>query len=173
MKISLSIIAVTFVGLTFALGPVKAKPAVASLNTDEEKIEWLDFESAIDKNDEDKKFIFIDIYTGWCGWCKKMDQTTFEDKEVVKYINEHFYAVKMDAESKEAIAYKEVLYEYKTYPGGKGYNELAVQLMDGKMSFPTFVVLSKREVKLGNIRGYQKPDQLLDHLEAYTKKKRD
>lgn len=135
-----------------------------------EAIEWYDFETAIDKNEEKRKPIFIDIYTGWCGWCKKMDATTFKDPEVVSYMNEHFYAVKMDAESRDPIAFKDVLYEYKTYSGGKGYNELAVNLLGGKMSFPTFVVLSKRQVKVGVISGYKKPKDLLRSLEKYSKK---
>jgi thioredoxin-related protein len=134
-----------------------------------EEIVWYDFEKAIDKNKQKKKLIFIDIYTSWCGWCVKMDQTTFKEPEVVEYMNEHFYAVKMDAESKDPIAFKETLYEYKMY-NGKGYNELAVNLLGGKMSFPTFVVLSKREVKIGSIKGYQNKTQMLAALKQYAKK---
>lgn len=132
-------------------------------------IEWLDLESAADRNAEEKKFFFIDIYTDWCGWCKKMDQSTFLDSGVVAYMSEHFYAVKMNAESKDPIAYKEVLYEYKMF-NGKGYNELAVNLLSGKMSFPSFVVLSKKEVKIGTIIGFQKPTELLKLLEGYVEK---
>ncbi|MEX1001326.1 MAG: DUF255 domain-containing protein [Crocinitomicaceae bacterium] len=157
--------------LGFSIEAVKMKSAAKLLSEDDPVIEWLDFETAMDKNEEERKFIFVDVYTHWCGWCKKMDQSTFKDKSVVAYMNEYFYAVKMDAESKEPIAYKEVLYEYKMYQGGKGYNELAVNLLGGKMSFPTFVVLSKREVKISTIRGFQKPDQLLAQLEKITKKK--
>ena len=132
-------------------------------------IEWLDLEKAADRNKEEKKFIFIDIYTDWCGWCKKMDQSTFQDSSVVAYMNEHFYAVKMNAESKDPIAYKEVLYEYKTF-NGSGYNELAVNLLGGKMSFPSFVVLSKKEAKLGTIIGFKKPTELLGLLKGYVEK---
>jgi len=132
-------------------------------------IEWLDMETAADRNKENKKLIFIDVYTDWCGWCKKMDQSTFKDSAVVAYMNEHFYAVKMNAESKDPIAYKEVLYEYKTF-SGKGYNELAVNLLSGKMSFPSFVVLSKKEAKLGTIIGFQKPTELLLTLKSYVEK---
>jgi len=148
-----------------------AKPVhelVTPKHGDHSKIEWLDFETAIDKNEEKKKPIFIDIYTGWCGWCKKMDATTFQDEKVVKFMNENFYAVKMDAESREPIAFKEKLYEYKKY-GKAGYNELAVSLLNSKMSFPSFVVLSKRQVKVTTIAGYQKPNQLISRLEKYAK----
>ena len=132
-------------------------------------IEWLDLETAADRNKEEKKFFFIDIYTDWCGWCKKMDQSTFKDSAVVEYMNQHFYAVKMNAESKAPIAYKEVLYESKMY-SGKAYNELAVNLLSGKMSFPSFVVLSKKEEKLGTIVGYQKPTELLLALKGFVEK---
>jgi thioredoxin-related protein len=132
-------------------------------------ITWYPFEKAIDANKEEKKFIFIDLYTDWCGWCKRMDQSTFLDTSVATYMNEHFYAVKMNAESKEAIAYKEVLYGYKTY-GNKGYNELAYSLLGGQMSFPSFVVLSKKEVKLGTIVGFKQPFELISALKAYVEK---
>jgi thioredoxin-related protein len=140
-----------------------------SESTPQATIEWLDMETAADRNKEEKKFFFIDIYTDWCGWCKKMDQSTFKDSAVVEYMNEHFYAVKMNAESKDPIAYKEVLYESKMY-NGKAYNELAVNLLSGKMSFPSFVVLSKKEVKLGTIVGYQKPTELMLALKGYVEK---
>ena len=143
--------------------------AMAIGDDDVAKIQWTDFEGAIDKNAKDKKLIFIDIYTGWCGWCKKMDQTTFVEPEVVEYMNKHFYAVKMDAETKDAIAFREVLYEHKMF-NGKGYNELAVNLLGGKMSFPTFVILSKREVKIATINGYKNKSDLMVILKKYAKK---
>lgn len=132
-----------------------------------EAIVWLDFETAIDRNKEEKKFIFIDMYTDWCSWCKKMDATTFKERGVIDFISEHFYAVKMNPESKEAIAYKKVLYESKQY-NGKSYNELAVNLLGGKMSFPSFVVLNQREVKRGVIVGFQTEMQLINALKRYV-----
>ena len=140
-----------------------------SLLQDTVAIQWTDFEGAIDKNGKEKKLIFIDIYTGWCGWCKKMDQTTFKDKEIIEYMNEHFYPVKMDAESPDPIVFREKFYELKNY-NGKKYNELAAQLLDGKMSFPSFIILSKREVKITKISGYQSAKQLMAYLKKYAKK---
>jgi thioredoxin-related protein len=163
--LSISFIFLAISGRAEILQRIKAM----ALDDDNPKIEWTDFEGAIDKNAKDRKLIFIDIYTAWCGWCKKMDQTTFVDPEIVEYMNEHFYAVKMDAESKEPIAFREVLYEHKMF-NGKGYNELAVNLLGGKMSFPTFVILSKREVKIATINGYKNKSDLMVVLKKYAKK---
>lgn len=132
------------------------------------EIEWLDFETAIDRNKKNERFIFIDVYTDWCGWCKKMDASTFVHKEVVAYMSEHFYAVKMNAESKEPIAYNDVLYEYKQYSPRAGYNTLAYQLLSGRMSFPSFVVLDKKESKRGIIVGYKDAKSMLTELKKFV-----
>jgi thioredoxin-related protein len=137
---------------------------------DNTSINWLDFETAIEKNKTDKKFIFIDVYTDWCGWCKKMDASTFANQEVITYMNNHFYAVKMNAESRAPIVYKEHLFEYKQYNVKAGYNELSVSLLNSKMSFPSFVVLNKNEVKKGNIAGYKDVPTLMGILKGYVGK---
>ena len=71
--------------------------------TTKDKINWMSFEEAIKLNETKPKKIFIDVFTDWCGWCTKMDQTTFVDKDVVAYMNENFYAVKFNAEQTEPI----------------------------------------------------------------------
>ena len=66
-------------------------------------IQWMSFEAAIEmqaKASQPKK-IFIDVYTDWCGWCKKMDAETFNNPEVAAYMQAHFYMVKLDGEGKK------------------------------------------------------------------------
>src|SRR5690606_21671126 len=43
--------------------------------------------------------IYGDVYPVWCGCRKSMDATTFTDEAVIDYVNQHFYAVKLNAES--------------------------------------------------------------------------
>ena len=50
----------------------------------QDKINWMSFEEAIARSKEDPKHIFVDVYTDWCGWCKKMDASTFVDPVIVR-----------------------------------------------------------------------------------------
>ena len=122
----------------------------------QEKIQWMSIEDAYELTltEENPKKIFIDVYTDWCGWCKRMDKATFQNEEVATYMNEHYYNVKFDAEQKESV---EILGNtFKFVPqGNRGYHELAAALLNGKMSYPTVVFLNRKFEMLSPVPGYQ------------------
>ena len=79
--------------------------------TTNDKIHWISFDEAIKLNSGyPKKKILIDVYTDWCGWCKKMDAVTFSNPVIASYINEHYWAVKLNAEGYDTIIYNGVTY---------------------------------------------------------------
>src|SRR5690606_2585124 len=92
----------------------------AQLLWSQPRIEWLSWEEVQEKSKFEKRKIFVDIYTDWCGWCKKMDQSTFSDEAVVEYINKHYYAVKFNAEYRNDITWNGKVYQYTRY-GNRGY----------------------------------------------------
>ena len=106
------------------------------------RIEWMSIEEAeaLVKTADNPKKIFIDVYTDWCGWCKKMDQVTFNNPEVSDYMNTNFYMVKFNAESKDDVFVKGTTFSFVP-SGRRGYHELAVALTQGKLSYPTVVFL--------------------------------
>lgn len=122
----------------------------------QEEIQWMSIEDAYELTltEENPKKIFIDVYTDWCGWCKRMDKATFQNEEVATYMNEHYYNVKFDAEQKESV---EILGNtFKFVPqGNRGYHELAAALLNGKMSYPTVVFLNRKFEMLSPVPGYQ------------------
>jgi thioredoxin-related protein len=126
-------------------------------------IKWMTWNEAVEANDKTPKKIFVDVYTDWCGWCKRMDQTTFTDSSVIKTMNDYFYAVKLNAEQKESIFWRDM--EFKWVASGRnGFNTLALELLDRQMSFPSFVMLDKEFARISISPGFKGPDDLLKEL---------
>jgi len=117
-------------------------------------INWLSWDEAIELSKLEKKKIFIDVYTDWCGWCKKMDASTFQEDYIASYINEHYYAIKFNAEEKEPIELNGQVYKF-IKSGKRGYHELAAAIMRGKMSYPTVVFMDENFELIQPIPGFR------------------
>lgn len=109
-------------------------------------INWMSFEEAVEQSRENPKKFFIDFYTDWCGWCKRLDQVTFQDPEVIALLNKYYYPVKFDAEESDPVSFGGKEYVYVKPPNSRrGYHELAATLMQGKMSYPTMIIMQVNE----------------------------
>lgn len=65
---------------------------------------------------KEKKLIFVDFYTSWCGPCKYMANTIFPQKAVGDFMNDKFVCVKYDAEKEEAdLVNRSNLQAYPTF----------------------------------------------------------
>ena len=120
------------------------------------------WEEAIERSstDANPKKIFIDVYTDWCGWCKKMDATTFSDPKVAAYMNENFYMVKFDAESTADVEYKGKVFTFRKQ-GTRGFHELAYNLLQGRLSYPSVVFMNEKQELLSPVPGYREADEFL------------
>lgn len=110
------------------------------------KIKWMSMDQAFEAIKKEPRKIVIDVYTDWCGWCKVMDKNTFSDAKVIEFVNKKYYAVKLNAEQGGQIKIGDKTY---TYP------DLASQLMQGRMSYPTIVYLDEKFNMIQPIPGYQ------------------
>lgn len=119
-------------------------------------IKWMTWKEVQEAQKKEKRKVFVDVYTDWCGWCKRMDATTFAHPEIVKYVNENFYAIKFDAETRENIVLNGKTYKYVAQ-GYRGYNELAAEILNGQMSYPTSVYLDESMEEIFPVPGYQDP----------------
>jgi len=120
-----------------------------------EKIRWYSFEEAYQLNKKKQKKIFIDVFTDWCGWCKKMDAETFTNPTICDYMMKHFYCVKLNAERKDTIIIDGVKFTNPNPTGRRSTHQLAIELLKGNMSYPSYVFLNEKSQWLTVITGYQ------------------
>lgn len=128
-----------------------------------EEIKWLDFNTGYNLAQKKGKIMIVDVYTDWCGWCKKMDRDAYAIEEISKIINNDFIPVKFNPE----IA--GVVYEFE----GKKYNgeQLAAVISNYQISgYPTTIFLYPKEKKSDIVVGYKNAEQLKPILEEIKRK---
>lgn len=106
-----------------------------------QQIKWTSIVKAQSNNQKNQKKYFVDIYTDWCGYCKKMDRSTLKDPSLAHFLNEHYLPVKFNAERREKLYWNGRAYAYRP-SGYRGFNELAIDWLQGNMAFPAYIVLS-------------------------------
>lgn len=104
-------------------------------------VNWLTLQEAQEKNKTVPKPILVDIYTDWCGWCKHMMKTTYSNQNIAGYINQYFYPVKFNAETKDTIEYNGTKY-YPTSKEPKTPHQLAVKFLGTSLSYPSTMFIS-------------------------------
>lgn len=214
IKIKILLLFVLFVNSVFSQSIMQENKTKSV--APEYKIKWYTFEEASVEYQKSAKPFFIDLYTDWCGWCKKMDASTFQDPIIANYLNTFFYPVKFNAESKDTVNVfgKKVWNSQDAYvarffktsdstlkilndsilwinekkkekyserlPGlnakieainlekgqmqrqaSRTSHDLARDLMNNQMSYPTFVFLFDSLRQNFPVKGFQQPAQLL------------
>jgi len=150
----------------FFVSTLTSQKSIEETNTVKSQINWLSLDEASELAQQNAKPILIDVYTDWCKWCKVMDQNTFQDKEVIQYVNQNYYAVKLNAEQKQTVKMNGVDYNYVS-AGRKGINTVTIELLGDRPSYPSLVLLNKDLAGKQILKGFQKKEALLPVLSNY------
>ena len=94
--------------------------------------------------------VLVDVYTDWCGWCKRMDRDVYERADIQAYLGRKFVTVKLDAEGNDAAHYE-----------GRAFTSRTLAARFGVTGYPTTMFLSRKGTHLGNVPGYSPPADFL------------
>jgi len=129
-------------------------------------VKWYTIEEAFTLTKKEPKKILIDVYTDWCSWCKVMDNKTFSNQLIADYLNKNFYPVKFNAEQKTDVSLNGKTYKFVA-SGNHGYNELAAELLNGQLGYPSVVFLDEQTRMIQLIQSYIQPKQFDEILKFF------
>lgn len=132
------------------------------------KVKWYSFEKAVKLNQENPKKILVDVYTDWCGWCKKMKKQTFNHPKIARYINKNYYPVRFNAETDKKVEFKGRTFSKKE-EGGRRPHDLAIALLNGKMSYPSVAYLNGKNKLITTVPGFYGPKDYEPVLKYFAK----
>jgi thioredoxin-related protein len=115
-----------------------------------EALEWTALDKAAAKASGEDKPILVDVYTDWCGWCKKMDKEVFVDPGVAGVLSSKFALAKVNGESKDEFTFK-----------GKKINGIGIARSFGVQGYPSIIFLDSNGDMLTMIPGYLEAEQFL------------
>lgn len=135
----------TAVGLLLALS-LLALPALA-------EPQWRGWNQGLREAGAGKRPVLVDVYTDWCGWCKRMDRDVYSRRDVQDYLSRKFVTVRINAEHDDAASY-----------AGRSYTSRTLASYFGVTGYPTTIFLASDGGHLANVPGYLPADQFLQLL---------
>jgi thioredoxin-related protein len=114
---------------------------------------WKSFDAGLENAKASHKKILVDVYTDWCGWCKKMDKEVYSDSRVKEYLAKNFVTVKMNAEAEGTIHYK-----------GKIYSPAQLASAFGVTGYPATLFLKDDSDPITLLPGYMEAPMFLHVL---------
>ena len=181
-RINFIAVAVAFFFSIVTLNTTKAQIKNEKNDTTLSTIRWYSFESALILNQErvaqglPTKKIFVDVYTDWCGWCKRMDATTFSHSVIVEKLNRDWIPVKLNAERKDTVIINGQQFVNENAGKSRSSHQLAQVLLQGQMSYPSYALIDETGKPIQIVKGFQTAGQfeiMLDFFSTNTYKTTD
>ncbi len=139
---TLNYLGICLVSLLF-LSAASCTPPGQKSNSEFNYDHWVPFETALTEAAESGKMVLLDVYTDWCGYCRKMNEETYSDERVQEMLDKYFHSVKLDAESNDMIEHNEVV-----------VTQYEVARMLGVTGYPTTVFLDSDGTPVGSQPGF-------------------
>lgn len=151
----------------FILAIAVLQLSLAGFAQNQPKIQWLDFSQLEDSLATNPKKVFIDFYADWCAPCLKMQKDVFTKNAIIKELNLHYYAVKMNVESKDTIVFGNQVFINKRINKRNPVHQIPLLMASQKnkeFSLPALVFLNENFKATTRYFQYLNTNQLLEIL---------
>jgi len=133
--------------------PLWSSAAVAGASGRAEPLGWLNWDQGMSEASVTGRPILVDVYTDWCGWCKRMDRDVYARDDVREYLNRHFILVKLNAESPEVARF-----------GDRTLTSRALAQQLRVSGYPTTIFLKSSGEHIANVPGYVPAERFMRML---------
>jgi thioredoxin-related protein len=94
--------------------------------------------------------MIVDVYTDWCGWCKRMDRDVYARTEIADYLRKRYVTIRLNAESSTGALYE-----------GRNYTSEGIAQRFRVSGYPTTIFLRANGEHMANVPGYVPADRFL------------
>jgi thioredoxin-related protein len=138
-----------------------AKPAATAAKS----LKWVPLEDGVKRAAASKKYVFVTVYTDWCGYCRKLNNVTFKAAPVIAELEKNFQSVRINAESQKTVVWQ-----------GKRMSEREVAGAEwGVTGFPTMLFMNGKGEIIGSYAAYADPElmvQLLKYISSGARERK-
>lgn len=138
---------------------------IFSIQTYSQELQIYSFEEVEQLVQKQARPVLIYFHTDWCRFCKLMDRTTFAEPKIIEKLNEKYYFISFNAEKKEAVRFKNKLYNFIPKGRNSGHHELVHHFLKNRQEVhPTLLFLDAHFNELLLLPSYVSAKDLLELL---------
>lgn len=112
--------------------------------------EWRGWNEGLQEARATKRPVIVDVYTNWCGWCRRMDRDVYQRADIVDYLRKQYVTIKLNAESSEPATYE-----------GRATTSQKIAQRFRVSGYPTTLFLRSSGEHMANVPGYVPGDKFL------------